>query len=156
MNKFNTLLTTTLFLSSLGAVNIATATEQTASPKESRQVIILTEKERSLVLLEMRGFLESVQTIVGSLAKEDWASITKAARKSGKAEQAALPPTLGKKLPKAFKMLGGKTHKAFDALALDSKDMEDKQQTLAQLSTLMKNCTSCHALFKFETKNLSQ
>jgi cytochrome c556 len=63
-----------------------------------------------------------------------------------------MPPALGKKLPKAFKILGRKTHLAFDMLALNSKDMEDKQQILEQLGTLMKNCTSCHALFKFETK----
>lgn len=153
MNKFTTLLASTLLLSSLATITTANADEKAAAVAEkSRQTIILTEKERSLVLLEMRGFLESVQTIVSALAKEDWERVTKAATKSGRSEQAAMPPTLGKKLPPAFKVLGGKTHKAFDALALDSKDMEDKQQTLEQLGSLMKNCVACHAIFKFETE----
>jgi mono/diheme cytochrome c family protein len=151
MNKFNALLVTTLLLSSSGIATIAHANESVAvAAEKSRQAIILTEKERSLVLLEMRGFLESVQSITSALAKDDWAGIAKAAKKSGRAEQGAMPPSLGKKLPKEFKILGMKTHQAFDALALDSKEMEDKQQTLEQLGSLMKNCVSCHAIFKFE------
>lgn len=152
MNKFYTLLISTLFFSSLASTNLSLASDKPAE-EDNRQTITLTKQERSLVLEEMRGFLESVQTIIGSLATDDWESVAKAARKSGKAEQTAMPPTLGKKLPKEFKILGGETHKAFDMLALDSEDMEDKQQTLNQLSTLMKNCISCHATFKFETKN---
>lgn len=150
MNKFNILLITTLLLSS-SVATIAQANEPTAvAAEKSRLAIMLTEKERSLVLLEMRGFLESVQTITSALAKDDWSGVVKAAKKAGRVEQGAMPPSLGKKLPKEFKILGMKTHQAFDALALDSKDMEDKDQTLEQLGSLMKNCVSCHAIFKFE------
>ena len=156
MSKIKTLLSSTLLVSSLMLTTSSYANEKPVATdnatEKSRQAIILTEKERTLVLQEMRSFLESVQTIISSLASDDWKSVTKAARKSGKAEQAAVPVTLGKKLPKAFKKLGGITHKAFDALALDSKDMEDKQQTLNQLGSLMKNCVACHAIYKFETE----
>ena len=156
MSKINILLSNTLLVSSLILTTSSYANEKPVSidnaTEKNRQAIILTEKERTLVLQEMRSFLESVQTIISSLASDDWESITKAARKSGRAEQEAVPATLGKKLPKAFKKLGGSTHKAFDALALDSKDMEDKQQTLNQLGSLMKNCVACHAIYKFETE----
>ena len=152
MNKFNTFLVSTLFISLLGTANIASANDDVSAKNKSRQAIVLTEKERSIVLAEMRGFLESVQTIIVALGKNDWESASKAARKSGKAEQAGMPASLGKKLPKEFKMLGGKTHKAFDQLALDVKDMEDRQQALEQLGSLMKNCVSCHAIFKFDTE----
>jgi len=152
MNKLNTLLLSTLFIALLGTANIASANEPVSAKDKGRQTIILTEKERSVVLTEMRGFLESVQTIIVALGKNDWESLSKAARKSGKAEQAAMPASLRTKLPKAFKILGGGTHKAFDQLALDVKDMEDRQQALEQLGSLMNNCVACHAAFKFEVE----
>ncbi|MCK5810370.1 MAG: cytochrome c [Cocleimonas sp.] len=152
MNKINTLVISTLFISFLGMTSIASANDPVTTKEKGREAIILTEKERHAVLTEMRGFLESVQTIVVGLSKNDWESTSKAARKSGMVEQTGMPKSLGKKLPKAFKILGQKTHKAFDQLALDIKDMEDKQQALEQLGSLMKNCVSCHALFKFETE----
>ncbi len=152
MSNFNTFLVSTLFISLLSTTNIARANDDVSAKNNSRQAITLTEKERSIVLTEMRGFLESVQTIIVALGKNDWEGASKAARKSGKAEQAALPTSLAKKLPKEFKIFGGKTHKVFDQLALDVKDMEDRQQALEQLGSLMKNCVSCHAIFKFESK----
>ena len=151
MNKFNTLLATTLLISSLTIANTANANDPVAKTGDSRQVIALSEKERDLVLIEMRSFLESVQTIVVALSKDDLSTVAKAAKKVGLIEQEAIPAALKKKLPKEFKILGMKTHKAFDQMALDAKDIEDKQQALEQLGALMKNCVSCHAIFKFKT-----
>lgn len=152
MSKFKPFLITALFISLSVIINVTHAKDQTVASEENRQVIILTEKERDIILAEMRSFLEAVQTIVVALGKDDLAVIAKTAKKVGLAEQEGMPASLRKKLPKAFKMLGMKTHKAFDQLALDAKDMEDKQQALEQLGSLMKNCVSCHAIFKFDTE----
>lgn len=131
--------------------SVVMANNHAKSGKDTRQTIVLTEEEREIVLFEMRSFLEAVQTIVGGLAANDLAIVTKSAKKVGFVDQEPLPATLKKKLPKDFKILGMKTHKAFDQLAMDTKEMEDKQQTLEQLGALMKNCVSCHAMFKFKT-----
>ncbi len=115
---------------------------------DTREAISLTESERNLVLTEMRGFLSSIQEITMALSKDDMAQVSKSAKKVGMAEQQGMPKSIREKLPKAFKVLGMKTHKAFDQLALDAREMEDKQQTLEQLGTLMNNCVACHASFK--------
>ncbi len=152
MSKFPPLLATILLLSSITIVNTANANEPALKTQDNRQSIMLTDKERDLVLIEMRSFLESVQTIIVALSKDDLSAVAKAAKKVGLTEQKPVPDALKKKLPKEFKILGMKTHKAFDQMALDAKDIEDKQQALEQLGTLMKNCVACHATFQFKTE----
>jgi len=116
---------------------------------DGRTEILLTDSERNLVLTEMREFLNSVQQINQGLANQDMALVARAAQKSGKAAQAAVPGTLIGKLPIAFKKLGGDTHAKFDQLARDAGDLSDTKHTLEQLSTLMKNCVSCHEAYRF-------
>jgi mono/diheme cytochrome c family protein len=152
MKKVTPFIIVSLFVSSLFITHIANANDHATATSDTRQSIVMTETERNLVLIEMRGFLQSVQVIVEALGKDDAVAVAKAATKVGMIEQKPMPAELKKKLPKEFKMLGMKTHKAFDQLALDAKDMEDKQQTLEQLGRLMKNCVSCHAMFKLDTK----
>jgi hypothetical protein len=149
MHKLNVFLVSTVFISLLSVSNVISADDHASVKNDSRQAIVLTEKERSLVLMEMRAFLESVQAIIVALSKDDWEKVGQAAKKSGMGEQKGMPASLRQKLPKEFKIMGMKTHKAFDQLALDSKDIGDKQQTLEQLGSLMNNCVSCHAIFKF-------
>lgn len=152
MKKITPFLIASFFVSSLFMTNIANADGHATAKPDTRQSIVMTEAERNLVLIEMRGFLQSVQVIIQALGKDDSATVSKAATKVGMIEQKPMPAELKKKLPKEFKMLGMKTHKAFDQLALDAKEMEDKQQTLEQLGRLMKNCVSCHAMFKLDTE----
>ena len=110
--------------------------------------IELTETERDLVLTEMRGFLISVQTISEAIADDKMEMATKAAKKSGSAAQGTVPLSLVSKLPNEFKKLGFDTHQQFDQLAMDSEQLGDNAHTLKQLSTLMKNCITCHAGYK--------
>ena len=115
---------------------------------DKRKLILLDNNERDFVLAEMRAFLISVQQISQGLAENNMALVVKQARVSGKAAQAGTPATLAKKLPPAFKILGSDTHAKFDQLAMDADDFGDKDHTLKQLSTLLKNCVSCHATFR--------
>lgn len=117
---------------------------------DGRQAIILEEAERNIVLGEMRMFLSSVQKISQGIAKEDMATVIKAAREVGLAAQQEVPGSLMKKLPLSFKKLGFDTHKKFDALALDAKDLGDPQHALQQLSTLMNNCVACHSTYQIK------
>lgn len=115
---------------------------------DGRQAIVLEESERDLVLLEMRMFLTSVQSITAGVSKKDMTQVVKAAREVGAQAQQAVPGSLMAKLPLAFKQLGFDTHKKFDLLALDAEAIDDPQHALQQLSELMNNCVACHSTYK--------
>ncbi|NOR43853.1 MAG: hypothetical protein GQ572_11000 [Gammaproteobacteria bacterium] len=116
---------------------------------DSRTTILLTQKERDLVLFEMRIFLQSVQQITSGISADDMDLVASSARKSGRNAQIAVPGTLIGKLPIAFKKLGFDTHAKFDELALDAEQLGDGEHTVTQLGTLLENCVSCHSAFKF-------
>jgi len=117
---------------------------------DGRMAIHLTAGERDLVLTEMRVFLESVQQVTTGIVADDMPLVAEYARKSGKAAQGEVPGTLVGKLPVQFKKLGFDTHAKFDQLALDAEEFGDSDHALSQLSILMKNCTACHAAFRFD------
>lgn len=117
---------------------------------DGRQALLLEAGERDLVLAEMRGFLESVQTITAAVGREDMSRIAAAARKVGAAAQNEVPGSLVGKLPLAFKRLGFDTHKQFDMLALDAEELGDPGHALQQLSVLMQNCVACHAAYRID------
>ena len=116
---------------------------------DSRTTILLTQKERDLVLFEMRVFLQSVQQITSGISADDMDLVASSARKSGRNAQIAVPGTLIGKLPIAFKKLGFDTHAKFDELALDAEQLGDGEHTVTQLGTLLENSVSCHSAFKF-------
>jgi cytochrome c556 len=120
---------------------------------DGRTAILLSAGERDLVLGEMRGFLESVQTITAAIAQDDMKSITKAARKVGMANASEVPVSLMTKLPMEFKKLGMATHKAFDDLGMEAQDMGDAQTVLKKLGEMMVNCTTCHSSYRLEAEN---
>lgn len=115
-----------------------------------RMAIHLTAGERDLVLTEMRVFLESIQQVTTGITTNDMQLVAESARKSGKAAQGDVPGTLVGKLPVQFKKLGFDTHAKFDELALDAEEFGDGDHALSQLSILMKNCTVCHAAYRFD------
>ncbi len=122
---------------------------ETIAASDGRKALQLEAGERDLVLGEMRQFLEAVQIIVAA-GEDDMENVVKAARKVGFAAQQGVPASLMKKLPLDFKKLGMGTHKAFDQLAIDAKDLGDKQQVIEQLGQLMNNCVACHKLYRID------
>ena len=120
----------------------------TMESSDDRITILLDESERSLVLAEMRAFLTSVQQISQGLAENDIELIVLSARMSGNAAQQSIPGSLVGKLPIEFKKLGRDTHARFDQLAMDAEDLEDNSHTIEQLSDLMNNCVTCHAMYR--------
>lgn len=120
------------------------------SATDGRTAILLDPGERDLVLSEMRVFLESIQQITGGISEEDLQRVAKYARQSGRNAQQAVPGSLIGKLPLPFKQLGFDTHGKFDELALDAEQLGDPDHALSQLNTLMQNCVSCHAAYRFE------
>ncbi len=120
---------------------------------DGRTAIILSGSERDLVLEEMRGFLEGIQTITAALAEKDLKTVAESARKVGMANAGGVPLTLMAKLPLEFKTLGMATHKAFDELSQEATDMGDAQVTLTKLGELINNCTACHSGYRLATES---
>lgn len=120
---------------------------------DGRTLIHLNAGERDFVLAEMRAFLTSVQQITQGISDNDMTRVAENARKAGKAVQAQVPGTLMGKLPLAFKQLGFDTHTKFDQLAMDTEDLGDTDQALAQLSSLMENCIACHAAYRIDVSS---
>ena len=117
-----------------------------------RQAIELTVEERTFVLGEMRGFLESVEGIVNATAAGDMKAAADAARRSGMMAMQNAPRTLMGKMPPEFRMLGMDTHTKFAALADDAAAIGDKQAVLRQLGALLANCGACHQGYRLVSK----
>jgi len=117
---------------------------------DGRIALKLNPGERDLVLMEMRGFLISVQQIVKGASGNDMKLVAEYARKSGRAAQGDVPASLIGKLPIEFKKLGFDTHSKFDQLALDAGELGDPKHALSQLTSLMNNCMSCHATYRLD------
>ena len=118
---------------------------------EGRTAIVISAGERDLVLAEMRGFLENLEAITNGLAEKDMTKIAESAKRGGMATEGQVPVSLMVKLPLEFKTLGMATHRAFDDLAREATDMGDSQVVLTKLGKLINNCTTCHAVYRFDT-----
>ena len=116
--------------------------------EDTRAPVELNETEHEFVLVEMRGFVESLRGVMNGLAADDMKMVSEAAKQSGKATANNAPRTLGKKFPRAFASLGGATHQLWDELAAEAEDMGDKRELLKKLGVLLNNCVTCHAGYR--------
>jgi len=140
-----------LLLAAIIAGHLTLLTSATQAAEDTRTVIALDPDERTLVLAEMRAFLQSVQVITQSLSADDLTKAAAAGRQVGVAQAAEVPDTLKAKLPMGFRKLGSATHHAFDELALDAEQLGDANHALGQLAALLGNCVACHAAYRIET-----
>ena len=90
------------------------------------------------------------QGVSQAIVDEDAEAAAAAARRVGAAAQQGVPPGLVGKLPIEFKRLGFDTHQRFDQLAMNIETFGETGQALPELAELMKNCTGCHAAYRFE------
>lgn len=115
---------------------------------DGRTAVLLEPGERDYVLAEMRGFLETVQSITAAIGENDMATTIELAGTAAKFSPADVPAPLFAKLPIEFKTLGLKTHKLFGSVAEAAQDAGTAQAVAASLGDLMINCTSCHSAYK--------
>lgn len=120
--------------------------------KDERLKLVLEPDERHLVLLEMRNFLHTIQTMTDALTTEDMKTVAEAARTMGSGAANEIPPRTVAKLPETFKMLAGTVHTAFDVIALDAESMGDPKHTLRQMGSLLQTCNACHGIYQVESK----
>jgi len=119
---------------------------------ETRQAVVLTADERTMVLAEMRGFMESVQGVLSAVAAKDAKALAEAAGKSGMKVMGHLPMKTRAKFPPELMAMGRATHMGFDSLAADAAGGTVPADTVARLAAISGQCVACHATFRFEVK----
>jgi hypothetical protein len=142
------LIAITLWVVTVIAVVTLFVRGQTTPSTDGRKAVVLTAQEHDLVLMEMRGMLQSVQGVVGALATDDMAAVAKAARASGMAAAADTTPALMAKLPLEFKQLGLSVHKGWDGLAQLAEHGATTDEVLNRLETQLSSCVGCHAGYR--------
>lgn len=119
-----------------------------AAPADTRETIVLTAGERAQLLAGMRAYLESIQEIVDDLANNKTAQTAQPARRAGTKMLVDVSPTLAVKVPMGFMTMSLATHQQFDQLADLASKPGSRGEVLALLSTIMANCTTCHASYR--------
>lgn len=114
---------------------------------EQRAVIRLTDKERGMVLHEMRQLLFGVQMIIDGLARDDMPAVAESAKALGMDMATEMSPELKGKLPSEFMLMGRSVHAGFDQLAADTAAKRDRELALTQLATTLQTCVACHDAF---------
>ena len=122
-----------------------------AEAVDSRQILMLSEPQRSHVLDEMRALLAGTQAILGALATDDMAAVAGYAKPLGMGMADNAEKHLKGLLPKEFMQLGMSVHKDFDLIAADAESLKDPKHTLKQLSEAMSTCNACHASYQIRT-----
>lgn len=117
--------------------------------EDGRLAVQLTKNERNALLLEMRTWLQSSQSIIEAVSAKNFEEVSRVAKISGMAAEAETPASLFRKLPAEMKVLGFDTRKKFDEIAADAIKLKNPEHTIKQLGNTMSNCVACHAVYRF-------
>lgn len=121
----------------------------TGPVEDGRTTIRLTPGERTLVLREMRGFVDGTRLVLEAALRNDMPAVAKAAQDLGLSRAHDAPPALFGRLPLEFKAMAMDLHRAFDQLAADAGTVGRPEHSLAQLARILERCSSCHAAWAF-------
>lgn len=118
---------------------------------DGRQELQLTAAEADYVRAGMREHVVDIQALLAGLANHDPDGAARAAHSAGTRAldgDPTRPPTLGPKLPAAWKAMLQARMRGFDQVAKDIASTAETAHTLSDLSTAMATCVACHATFK--------
>ena len=114
---------------------------------DTRTSLALTEAEKAVFLGEMRQMLASIQGIIAGIGAANREKIIESARYSGNRMARETPTPIKQKTPQSFKAIGGPTHMMFEELVIRA-ETDDFETLTVFTGELMKQCLTCHALFK--------
>ena len=129
----------------------APARGQFTYPTAERNVIALTEVERSYLLNEMRYYLDLLWLVNESLARDDLKTVSILAQRRAELSAATrLPPALEGKLPAVYRAAWVETNRQIDSLAVHALAPEATSRTvISRLSSILQRCNECHTLYQF-------
>lgn len=122
---------------------------EVAPSDDGRLAVKLSKNERNALLLEMRTWLQSSQSILEAVSAKNFEEVSRVAKISGMGAEANTPGSLFRKLPLEMKVLGFDTRKKFDEIAVDAIKLKNSEHTVKQLSNAMSNCIACHGVYRF-------
>ena len=135
----------------LAYVLLFTGTEMVKMPNDNRITVKYAPDLRSLVLSEMRDYLEVMNEIQQGMANNNPEQIVKAASRQGKASIDQTPARLLKLSPLACKQMGFQGHDLFQAIADSAAINYNPETTNKQMAQLTNNCIACHRTYKVES-----
>ena len=118
---------------------------------DAREELKLTAAEADYVRAGMREHVVDIQALLAGLANHHLDGAARAAHSAGTRAldgDPTRPPTLGPKLPAAWKALLQARMRGFDQVAQDIASTAETARTLSDLSTAMATCVACHETFK--------
>ncbi|MCF6345507.1 MAG: hypothetical protein L3J00_03450 [Thiomicrorhabdus sp.] len=119
---------------------------------DDREIIWVSEKEKALLLSEMRAFLNASQKILEANLEGDMKAVEEAARLVGVSLFKNTPEAIHEKLPITFSMIGPRAYMGFESIVDEATGGEDMMVIFSHLAELQKNCVACHSLFRFKVK----
>lgn len=122
--------------------NIATGVDE-------RTPVVLTAAEKAEVLEEMRGLLETVESVIVAASSDDIAAIPDIVRPFGMAAVENESVTMAAKLPVELITMGYDAHRAMDALGAMAENGASGSEIIETLGGAMVLCTTCHSSYQF-------
>lgn len=119
-----------------------------AMAADEREAIRLSASERAHLLEGMRTYLISLGEVTQAIANYKPAAVAAAARQSGAAMLADIPPFSALSLPLDFTSLSLSTHDQFDKLAAAAERGASRTQLLSAVAGIIDTCNGCHAAYR--------
>jgi len=136
-----------LLLAVVYAGYIFTVRGNVVKGEDGRTAVLMSGKDRVRILGEMRGFLETIQSITEAAAQNDMKTVEQIARANGSVKVGGETPQFLASLPLDFKTLGMQAHSNFDKLADLAATNPTPSVLLARVSDDMLVCTACHQTY---------
>lgn len=134
----------------IGFVAFKFLTDQNiATGVDERTPVVLTSAEKAEVLAEMRGLLETVQSVIEAATSDDIAAIPAIVKPFGMAAVENESVTMAAKLPVEVITMGYDAHRAMDALGAMAEEGATGDEILETLAGEMVLCTTCHSSYQF-------
>lgn len=137
----------------LTAVGLAAAVSaESPAAADARIAIPLSPADAAALRTEMRGQLITVQGLVSALAADDWNTVAELAdaQRPGPQRHPAGPPGFRAFLPPTWFDLARPMHQSYGAIAGEARGERRKDAALRHLSSVMAQCTACHAQHRIE------
>lgn len=130
----------------------AAVSAQTPSAADARIAIPLSPTDAAALRAEMRGQLINVQGLVAALAENDWNTVAELAdtQRPGPQRHPAGPPGFRAHLPPTWFDLARPMHQSYGTIAGEARGERRKDDALLHLSSVMAQCTACHATYRIE------
>lgn len=132
----------------------AAVSAETPAAADARIAIPLSPTDAAALRAEMRGQLINVQGLVAALAADDWNAVAELAdtQRPGPQRHPAGPPGFRAHLPPTWFDLARPMHHAYGTIAEEARGERRKDAALRHLSSVMAQCTACHAAYRIEER----